>query len=48
VAGATTHAFPGDIVVAAANVPHRFENVGAGRLELICIHANDTIVQQFV
>jgi mannose-6-phosphate isomerase-like protein (cupin superfamily) len=44
----TTRAYPGDIVVAAANVPHRFINVGAGRLELVCIHASDTIVQEFV
>ena len=44
----TTRAYPGDIIVAAANVPHRFENVGDGRLELICIHASDTIVQDFV
>jgi mannose-6-phosphate isomerase-like protein (cupin superfamily) len=41
-------AYPGDIVVAAANVPHRFENVGVGRLELIGIHPSDTIVQEFV
>jgi mannose-6-phosphate isomerase-like protein (cupin superfamily) len=45
---ATTRAFPGDIIVVAANVPHRFENVGAGRLELVCIHASDSIVQEFV
>ena len=48
VGDATTRAFPGDIVVAAANVPHRFENVGAGQLELVCIHASDTIVQEWV
>jgi len=48
VGDARTRAFPGDIVVAAPNVPHRFENVGPGRLELVCIHANDTIVQTFV
>lgn len=41
-------AFAGDIVVAAANVPHRFENVGDGRLELVCIHANEAIVQALV
>ncbi|GAB1583590.1 cupin domain-containing protein [Phyllobacterium phragmitis] len=41
-----TRAYPGDIVVAAANVPHRFENVGAQRLELVCIHPSDTIVQK--
>ena len=43
-----TRAFPGDIVVAAANVPHRFENVGDDRLEIVCIHASDTIVQEFL
>ena len=42
----TTRAHPGDIVVAAANIPHRFENVGAGRLELVCIHPAETIVQE--
>jgi quercetin dioxygenase-like cupin family protein len=44
----TTRACAGDIVVAAANVPHRFQNVGNGRLELVCIHASDTIVQDWV
>jgi mannose-6-phosphate isomerase-like protein (cupin superfamily) len=48
VGDATLRAYPGDIVVAAANVPHRFENVGSCRLELIGIHASDTIVQQFI
>ncbi|WP_163266421.1 cupin domain-containing protein [Chelativorans alearense] len=41
-----TRGYPGDIVVAAANVPHRFENVGAERLELVCIHPSDAIVQE--
>ena len=43
-----TLAYAGDIVVAAANVPHRFENVGRDRLEIVCIHPNDTIVQDLV
>lgn len=38
----------GDIVVAAANIPHRFENVGTGRLKIICIHPRDAIQQVFV
>lgn len=42
----TVRGHAGDIVVAAANVPHRFENAGTDRLELICIHACDTIVQK--
>lgn len=41
----TTRAMAGDIVVAAANVPHRFENVGAGPLEMVCIHPRGRIVQ---
>jgi mannose-6-phosphate isomerase-like protein (cupin superfamily) len=44
----TTRAYPGDIVVAAAEIPHRFLNVGEGRLELVCIHPNETIVQELV
>ena len=43
-----TRAFPGDIVVAPANIPHRFENVGEDRLEIVCIHASDTIVQELI
>ncbi|GGB01724.1 cupin 2 domain-containing protein [Brucella endophytica] len=46
VGGDKTHAYAGDIVVAAANVPHRFENVGIGWLEMICIHPSDTIRQE--
>jgi quercetin dioxygenase-like cupin family protein len=46
VGGERTRGHPGDIVVAAADVPHRFVNVGDDRLELVCIHPSDTIVQQ--
>jgi quercetin dioxygenase-like cupin family protein len=48
VGGQTTHASAGDIVVAAADVPHKFRNVGDGRLEMVCIHASDRIRQDFV
>lgn len=48
VGAAHTRAFPGDIVVAAANVPHRFENVGTDRLELVCIHPDAVIRQELV
>lgn len=48
VGGQTIRGTAGDIVVAAANVPHRFENVGTDRLELIGIHPSDTIVQALV
>jgi mannose-6-phosphate isomerase-like protein (cupin superfamily) len=38
----------GAILVGPAGVPHRFVNVGEGRLEILCIHAHDRIVQDFV
>lgn len=38
----------GDIVVAPAGVPHKFLNVGSGRLEAVCIHASDTFIQDSV
>ncbi len=38
----------GDVVIGPAHVPHRFENVGDGRLELVCIHPRDTIQQVFL
>ncbi|WP_207538959.1 cupin domain-containing protein [Sabulicella rubraurantiaca] len=41
-----SRASAGDIVVAPANVPHRFVNIGEGRLRLLCIHPSDTIVQE--
>ncbi|MCW8088123.1 cupin domain-containing protein [Sabulicella glaciei] len=36
----------GDIVVAPAHVPHRFLNIGAGSLRLVCIHPSNVIVQE--
>jgi mannose-6-phosphate isomerase-like protein (cupin superfamily) len=38
----TILASAGDIVVAPANVPHSFENIGPDRLEMIDIHASPT------
>ncbi len=35
---------PGDIVVVAANTPHKFKNIGEGRLDIICIHASSTFI----
>lgn len=43
-----TRARPGDIVVGAAGIPHKFRNVGSGRLEMVCIHASDRIIQRWV
>ena len=38
----------GDIVLAPPDVPHKFTNQGAQRARLICIHANPTIVGEFL
>lgn len=35
----------GDIVVAPAGAPHRWTNIGDHRLELVCIHPSDVILQ---
>jgi mannose-6-phosphate isomerase-like protein (cupin superfamily) len=39
-------AFPGDIVVVEANTPHKFKNIGDTRLEIVCIHASPTFIQE--
>ncbi|EKF18974.1 cupin domain-containing protein [Nitratireductor pacificus] len=44
--GETTRAGPGDIVVVGAQIPHRFVNVGEGRLDMVCIHASERFIQE--
>ena len=39
---------PGAILVGPAGVPHKFVNVGTGRLKLVCVHACDRIIQTFL
>jgi mannose-6-phosphate isomerase-like protein (cupin superfamily) len=39
---------PGDIVIAPPGVPHKFTNDGPERSKLICIHANPTIVTEWL
>ena len=36
----------GDIVVCAADTPHKFNNVGPGHLDIICIHPSPRFIQQ--
>lgn len=48
VGGETTRGAAGDILVGPANIPHRFTNVGEGRLEIVCIHPSATIQQSLV
>ena len=43
---ATLEAYPGDALVVAADTPHKFTNLGDEPLELICIHASPTFIQE--
>ena len=44
--GEDLDAGPGDIVVVGAETPHKFKNVGTGRLEIVCIHASPRMIQE--
>ena len=48
VAGESVIAGPGDTVVAEAGVAHGFRNAGDTRLDVVCIHASDRIIQRFL
>jgi mannose-6-phosphate isomerase-like protein (cupin superfamily) len=37
---------PGDIVVVTPETPHKFTNIGTGRLDIICIHASPRFIQE--
>jgi quercetin dioxygenase-like cupin family protein len=39
---------PGDIVIAPPEVPHKFTNQGPGASSLVCIHANPTMVTEWL
>jgi mannose-6-phosphate isomerase-like protein (cupin superfamily) len=45
---APNQAGPGDIVIVPAGVPHKFTNNGPGRSKLVCIHANPTIIGEWL
>ena len=45
VGDATLDASQGDVVFGPAGVPHRFENIGQGRLQTIDIHHSPTWIQ---
>ena len=36
----------GYIVVAPADVPHKFVNIGEGVLEMVCIHPSPRVIQE--
>lgn len=42
----TIEAQAGDILIGPANVPHKFVNLGPGRLETIDIHQSDRWIQE--
>jgi mannose-6-phosphate isomerase-like protein (cupin superfamily) len=44
--GEDVEAGPGDIVVVTSETPHKFKNVGTGRLEVTCIHASPRMIQE--
>ena len=44
--GEELEAGPGDIVVVGAESPHKFENIGSGRLDIVCIHASPRMIQE--
>jgi mannose-6-phosphate isomerase-like protein (cupin superfamily) len=46
VGGQDVEAAAGQIVVAPANVPHKFVNCGYDQLEMICIHPSPRIIQE--
>jgi len=48
VGGEDIEAGPGDIIVAGAEIPHKFKNIGTERLEIICIHSSPRIIQEAV
>lgn len=39
---------PGDIVIAPPGVPHKFTNDGPGRSHMVCIHANPTMITEWL
>jgi mannose-6-phosphate isomerase-like protein (cupin superfamily) len=39
---------PGDIVIVRPGTPHKFTNDGPGRSKLVCIHANPTMVTEWL
>jgi mannose-6-phosphate isomerase-like protein (cupin superfamily) len=44
----TLKAGPGNIVIVPPGTPHKFTNDGPGRSNLVCIHANPTMVTEWL
>ncbi len=46
--GVDIDAREGDIVVVEPKTPHKFHNVGSGRLKIMCIHDSPQFVQEWL
>ena len=44
--GEELEAGPGDILVVGPDTPHKFVNLGPGRLDLVCVHDSPRIIQE--
>jgi mannose-6-phosphate isomerase-like protein (cupin superfamily) len=44
--GEDIEAGPGDIAVVGPETPHKFKNMGPGRLDIICIHSSPRLIQE--
>jgi mannose-6-phosphate isomerase-like protein (cupin superfamily) len=44
--GQDLEAGAGDILVVGADTPHKFVNLGPGRLDLTCVHDSPRIIQE--
>lgn len=44
--GDELEAGPGDILVVGPETPHKFKNLGPERLDIVCIHASPTMIQE--
>ena len=44
--GREIEAGPGDILVVGPETPHKFKNLGPGRLDVVCIHASPQMIQE--
>lgn len=39
---------PGDVVIVAPGVPHKFTNAGPDRSQLVCIHASPRMITEWL
>lgn len=44
--GQEVDAGPGDILVVGPETPHKFKNLGPGKLDIVCIHASPKMIQE--